>query len=805
MQTIRRFVLGVSVLAALSSPARAERSPANFFERLFAGKSARVLTDEEILAASSSGELKAKRIQVLVDNDGAFETKLAAIRSARRGETIRMVYYIYSDDHSSSLFWKEIVAAARRGVEVRILADMITNYKLMDLFAYLREAGRGRVQVRFFGALSPLIRRDANFLTRPCPPGPVKSATTCSRAKWKEIQENPGLDFYSKLLLSGALAKDATAAKVAVLEGQQIDLAKLQAGGGASEEEREQLVEFLKLVVQAKMKRDLAAGIKVSLGYALYGDKLNPVMNLINGALPLDQPGTKSFQDWEHLTDFTHHKLLMVEDRFLQLGGRNIENSYHMKPNPLIHRYVFKDVDAAIEISRGGQGAARAYDELWSFDPMVMSMDEILTVAPADFVMNARAAARASEECSKGSDYGSERRARVARCLAERLPKAKEFRALAQRIGEAAEKIEKSAREYADYRPRVTETWAGSRNLNGDLSEEDLKTAFVTYVENVHYDRSKPLSGRARIMGAKAGKERESGKYLHHLWIRGMENACATASAELKTNPRAPAKRVVLHSAYFLPPAVLVKTLGKMIDGTWDCRNVKVTVFSNSFETTDLNVINLLARYQMAAFYNVYARRAELFGSKAAGKSAEIEYHEIKKISAEATESMHAKVTVLGDDVLIGSANGDVRSYFMDTNNGLFIRRVPRFTRDYVAWIDGQIRDPSKTQSMARAFTGPGLTVEQNLARLHREDRALLEEFLNRRSFGQKVSRKNRERLHDTVKTLTEYIFNSTRQILAWQYLPDSGSSGDREHNAPNYEAEQQRIQERFDRLLQLL
>jgi phosphatidylserine/phosphatidylglycerophosphate/cardiolipin synthase-like enzyme len=39
--------------------------------------------------------------------------------------------------------------------------------------------------------------------------------------------------------------------------------------------------------------------------------------------------------------------------------------------------------------------------------------------------------------------------------------------------------------------------------------------------------------------------------------------------------------------------------------------------------------------------------------------------------------SLHSKVWIIGDDLIVGSANADVRSYMMDANNAVMIRHAP--------------------------------------------------------------------------------------------------------------------------------
>jgi putative cardiolipin synthase len=118
-----------------------------------------------------------------------------------------------------------------------------------------------------------------------------------------------------------------------------------------------------------------------------------------------------------------------------------------------------------------------------------------------------------------------------------------------------------------------------------------------------------------------------------------------------------------------------------MSDGRVPCGNVSVTIVTNSIKTTDLNIVNILSRHSMKAFFD------HINNNRHISKGANIKYYEYTAGNADTTLSLHTKISVFGDDLFIGSANADVRSYMMDTNNGLFIRNAPNLVNDYVSWI----------------------------------------------------------------------------------------------------------------------
>jgi len=88
---------------------------------------------------------------------------------------------------------------------------------------------------------------------------------------------------------------------------------------------------------------------------SVYGERLGPIWDTFTGLLPTEKPLTESArQDWNHLTDFLHHKLLLVDHNRLQAGGRNVQDSYHMRSNPLTPKYVFMDTDIRLDLQAGG-------------------------------------------------------------------------------------------------------------------------------------------------------------------------------------------------------------------------------------------------------------------------------------------------------------------------------------------------------------------------------------------------------------------------------------------------------------------
>jgi phosphatidylserine/phosphatidylglycerophosphate/cardiolipin synthase-like enzyme len=676
-------------------------------------------SDRSVARESSTGALPLWYARLLTGNDAAFHSKLQMIEEAKT--SIDAMYYIYQDDFSSSVLSEALLAAARRGVRVRLLLDYHFNYAKLDLFSMLEgeaAGARGSLEVRFFNRPTRNIVMDAAYLTLGCAEAAARAPDrSCSAAKLAEIARlfeaeqvdgrpaaelgvsnlNVGL---SGLFLSGLYSKNPDLVALAVLEGQSLDAATLaRAAAAGVAPDREALTAAARLHLAARGRdpfRQLTARIQLSAGSLLYGDPFPAVREALAPFFPPDRRlGDEGTRDWEYLTDFLHHKLLLVDGDRLQLGGRNIEDSYHMRPNPLVDKYIFMDTDLWARVREGGERLGASFDALWNFRRMVASIAEVRAHAPNDVAANARAQAQAERACRAG-----EARAREA-CLA---------RELAGRIGTQAER---EASHRAAMRERAQRYWREYRYASVPDPSPSLwvdAEALAAYVENV------PFAGdparQERAYGAENGRESRSGKHLHALWVAGLEDTCRRGATE---GPQ----RVILHNAYFFVPSNLMTTFGRMVDGRLPCPNVTVTVLTNSVESTDLFPVNILAGHAMLAFAEHYRARRD------PKQGATFRFHEYRRVREEDRLSLHTKVSVLGDSVIVGSANADVRSYMMDSNNGMLIRHAPVFVTRYVAELDRMMAAGQLVQDVTeRVLT---ITREQLLAADRRIVRAALD------------------------------------------------------------------------------
>ncbi|GFE59169.1 hypothetical protein [Geobacter sp. AOG1] len=672
-----------------------------------AGQKPSGLPLDTITQKASAGPLSASEARIITDNDAAFLSKLRMIEGART--SIDLMYYIYADDQSSSVLTKALIDAARRGVTVRLLVDYHTNYRHLDLFSLVEKESNGNLRVRFYNRPTRNIIKDAVYLTMGCSRETAAAKPeACSAEKFAAIDRlfadetidgRPATDRNisnlnignSGLFLSGLYSKRGDVMALASQSGQQIDVQSMQGGAPPTADQKEQMKKFSKVYWESRTGapfQRLTANAELFFAFTMYGGQLNPIKETVSSLLPIDRKfSDDEVRDWDHLTDYLHHKLLLVDGMTAQMGGRNVENSYHMRPNPLTSKYVFMDTDIHVVLATGSDAIRQAFDSLWNFDTMVATLDEVRHHAPNDFVINLK---YAENRCR--IIEGKEKREA---CI--RKEQQESVHTLDERMADCRTTMEENARAYREtYLPTIPQQPAPGFALDSG--------SVLAYLENLPFDRALPPEKRVRTYGAPVGKEAENGKYIHDIWIKEIPAVCAVAT------PDAP-KRIVLHNAYFFPPANLTHELSRMVNGDYDCSNVTVTVLTNSIQTTDLNVVNLAARHSLKAFSEFYQQKSD------PAKRAKFDYFEYQPRPEEPL-SLHTKVSVFGDDVTIGSANADVRSFMMDSNNVMLVRNAPGFVKEYLAFVQGILDDPARARKLNDYFvtTPRDVILQEDLA-----------------------------------------------------------------------------------------
>ena len=104
----------------------------------------------------------ADSVRLLIDGGQAFPEMLAAIDSAR--EIVVLETYILRDDKYGTIFANALSAAAKRGVNTRLIYDGVGSMKLPDPF--VESLTRAGVKVHVYHPLWSFLRRGVDFLQR---------------------------------------------------------------------------------------------------------------------------------------------------------------------------------------------------------------------------------------------------------------------------------------------------------------------------------------------------------------------------------------------------------------------------------------------------------------------------------------------------------------------------------------------------------------------------------------------------------------------------------------------------------------
>jgi phosphatidylserine/phosphatidylglycerophosphate/cardiolipin synthase-like enzyme len=685
----------------------------------------------EVLADSSSaGPLAVADARVLLYNDAAFAAKLELIKSAT--QSLDLAYYIHADDYSSSVLSQALIDAARRGVKVRLLLDYFSAYRDFDRLAWLEQAGAGKLEVRLFNPPTAEIIKDAAFMTLGC--ADVGAAgKTCEQEKLAAIDQYfaslaldgtaPSDSSYagSALFLSGLYGKHPQLMAYAITHGQDIDReAVLASAGSADPAQGEQLKQLGKLYFKARYVggvEGLAARLKLALVRVAFAEQVNPVFDALNSYLPLSRESDAQAQlDWDYLTSFLHHKFLLVDGHALLLGGRNIEDAYHMQPGPLADKYIFMDTDIVLRLNDKDERLLASFDRLWELPGMVASLQQVRKHAPNDFLMNFAVLETAQSACKAGTDEA---------CVDKYL--ARHFVGSEQRIAAAGKRHQQNVGRYQrEYRPAIT-----PEPMSIDAG------ARIHYLENL------PVVDGQRIYGAPHNGEAGAGKAIHALWRSAIQETCARGA----DGPR----DIIVHNAYLFMPANLLHEVAAALDGSRECQGVTLSLVTNSLATTDLSVVNLLSTWQLKALAD------HLQETPVNGRGASLRYHEYRASGSDRL-SLHSKFMLFGDDVFIGSANADVRSLMLDSNNGVFIRQAPVFVSTYKSWLNDLLQDPKRTVELTQSL-GRDETV------LVAEMDAHIDQLLGRYA-DERLSKAQEQSLRDEIRASARRVYELSRQIM---------------------------------------
>ncbi len=114
---------------------------------------------------STSNPEMSHQMQILNHGLGSFKKRLDMIRSAQ--SSLELEYFIFNHDQAGSIILQELVEAAKRGVQVRILVDKaIGVFELNGYFKkYLDDLSKelsGKVELRYYND-SSILPSTANF------------------------------------------------------------------------------------------------------------------------------------------------------------------------------------------------------------------------------------------------------------------------------------------------------------------------------------------------------------------------------------------------------------------------------------------------------------------------------------------------------------------------------------------------------------------------------------------------------------------------------------------------------------------
>ena len=686
--------------------------------------------DAALTQNATAGPLAFAEGSVLMNNDAAFAAKLRLIAEAR--ESLDLAYYIFSDDHTSSLLSQALIEAADRGVRVRLLVDYFSSYKDLDRFSWLEQQGGGNIEVRFYNRPTLEIIKDAAFLTMSCADVGA-SASACDDEKLRVVNSyfEPdalnGQGFSNRsfagsgLFLSGLYGKHPQMLAYAVTRGQGIDPEALAAGAPAADDKRtEQLKALGKLYFRARYMSGVestVARLKLAYVRTVFADQVNPVFDTVNSYLPLArQNNAQAQKDWDYLTEFLHHKFLLADRSTLILGGRNVEDSYHMEPSALSDKYTFMDTDVRLKLEGDEATLASSFDRLWQLRSMVASIGEVRQHAPNDLLANFDAVQAAQDACKDGKDSA---------CVDREVDK--RFVPLAARM----HAVDISHREYIARYANEYHVAEAPPPLRVDDS------ASIYYLENL------PVTQGERNYGARHNREAASSKHIQALWRAALQNVCAAGSS-----PR----EVVFHNAYLFMPANLLQDVGAMLDGSRPCPGVSLSLITNSLATTDLNVVNLLAVWQLKALAD------HLQETGTSTSAASLHYLEYQP-EGNRRRSLHSKVMLFDKDIFIGSANADVRSLMMDSNNGIMIRNAPDLVQAYRDRLQALLARPGFIADQT-ALIG------RDKAELSVEMNALVDQLLARYAGDGRLSAQQQADLKQQVQDTTQKVYTLSREIL---------------------------------------
>ena len=695
----------------------------------------------------SDKQFQPKEAILLKDNDLSFAAKIDIIRKAKK--QLKLNYYIFSPDESTSFLVNELIKkiSADKDFRVKILTDYQYNYYQLDFFKWLENQqphGIKQIEIGLYNRPTINIIKLAEFLTLGCSDNQstnkeglpecakeklafLKKFDTMSLAEAENTMSIP-----AKIFLAGLYAQNPNVLLYGLQGGykRSVESVALAEKAKENKDKIEQIKDLGMLYVESKKSegvKKLAANLALGTNVAglFLGKQLGPLINSAKTILPFSVDGIDDLPlmkhpDLEYITDYTHHKFILGDDTHLQIGGRNIANAYHMHPTHLEKYYTFMDSDVFIALAeKDGAFFNATYDRLWNFRTMVASLADVAKHAPPSYLHLINEIDEIKADRCDGETNDAKKEACLAQLFTQ-LVDAKQTPFIEAKQVEWGEKFKNRLATYEKYlatkKPfkswtevgQIFDSEAGyvlSDNINAPLhsfTHHSISAKDFHYVENLPFSQADNRDKKIRSFGGEYGKEVNHGKGIHKVWMNAFQQACE------QSNQTGEPTEVIIHQGYFAPPMGLAYEMNRLIKAA-NCPNVTVKLYTNSILSTDLVPINLVGRRLLFAMsqHNDEVNSDDRFqyfeynvDTLTNIVEREYSYPEDKDGKLTSYFSLHTKVMIFGNDIYIGSANTDFRSYLMDTNNGIFIKNAPKLVARYKAFLkeieDNKIVAPAK-------------------------------------------------------------------------------------------------------------
>jgi phosphatidylserine/phosphatidylglycerophosphate/cardiolipin synthase-like enzyme len=298
------------------------------------------------LPPASADSAVTTTVTVDVGNDGAFLAKagrIADVAADGQRHTIDLAFYIYGDDFTSSYLSTQLLAAAQRGSKVRLLVDAGYNHRLRPFYQMLMANS---------GSTDGVPNLEVAYFR------PVDSQVLADLQAW------------------GFSADDAQALVDALLGFDPATISTLLARNTAIAAGTRLAQTVSTAIALFAPPGSDAAAVAGALPVVQRLIPLAPTLATVGGAvtqLLADDGGAPPplhLDAWVRTAKLLHYKLVIVDGRYVQSGGRNVEDAYQMEiDNPLRAQdkdpVSFMDADFFVDDAQVGAAAERTFQAFW--------------------------------------------------------------------------------------------------------------------------------------------------------------------------------------------------------------------------------------------------------------------------------------------------------------------------------------------------------------------------------------------------------------------------------------------------------